>query len=89
MSTSRPSDQQALVEQQRQEIRRLRRHVRRLEAVLGEVHQAMIWDFSVYEQCPDPSWLAIDREAADRLLLVTERVDDWRPWQSTIERRPA
>ena len=34
-------------------------------------------------------YLADVRETVDRLLLSLEDVDDWRPWRSTIERRPA
>jgi hypothetical protein len=89
VSTSRPSDTGALVAEQRAEIRRLRRHAGRLEAVVAEARQATLWDFSVYEQLPDASWLAIDREMADRLLLSLEDVDSWRPWRTTIERRPS
>lgn len=72
---------------QRAEILRLRRHVARLEAVVDEARQATLWDFTVYEQLPDPTWVAIDRDAADRILLSLEHVDNWRPWQTTLERR--
>ena len=47
-----------LVAEQRAEIARLRRHVARLEAVVAQARQATLWDFSVYEQLPDPSWVA-------------------------------
>jgi hypothetical protein len=91
VSTSRPSETglEALVAEQRAEIRRLRRHVEWLEAVVAEARQATLWDFSVFVQLPDPTWVAIDRDAADRLLLSLEDVDDWRPWRSTLERRPS
>lgn len=89
MSTSRRSDLEALIRAQQREIGRLHAHVQRLEAVIGELRQAAIWDFTIYEQLPDPSWVAIDREAVDRMLLAASEVDDWRPWQSIIERRPA
>jgi hypothetical protein len=89
VSTSSSSDLEALVAKQREEIRRLRRRAARLEAVVAQARQATLWDFSVYEQLPDASWVAIDRDAADGLLLRLEDVDSWRPWQTTIERRPA
>ncbi|MHB1468501.1 MAG: hypothetical protein ACYCU0_13535 [Solirubrobacteraceae bacterium] len=89
MSTSRPSEQEALLRAQRREIERLRARVRSLEAVVTELRQATIWDFSVYEQLPSDGWVAIDRDAVDGLLLAAAAVDDWRPWRSSIEGRPA
>jgi hypothetical protein len=89
VSTSRRSDADTLIAEQRAEIARLRRHVARLEAVVTHARDATLWDYSVYEQLPGPGWQAIDRETVDRLLLALEDVDDWRPWRSTIERRPA
>jgi hypothetical protein len=89
VSTSSSSELLALVAEQRAEIRRLRRHAARLETVVAQAREATLWDFSVYEQLPDASWVAIDRDAADGLLLGLEHVDSWRPWQTTIERRPA
>jgi hypothetical protein len=89
VSTSRPSEPEALLRAQRREIERLRARVRSLEAVVAELREATIWDFSVYEQLPSDSWVAIDREAVDGLLLAAAAVDDWRPWRSPIEGRPA
>jgi hypothetical protein len=89
VSTSAPSDLRDVVAAQRAEIARLRRHVARLEAVVDQARQATLWDFTVYEQLPDAGWVAIDRDAADRILLSLEEVDSWRPWRTTLERRPA
>lgn len=89
MSTSRPSETEALIAEQQRELARLRARVRSLEAVVAELRQAAIWDYSLYEQLPDASWVAVDREAVDRLLLAAGAVDDWRPWRSPIEGRPA
>lgn len=74
---------------QRQEIERLRRRERHLETVVERARAATLWDFSVYEEVPDASGMAIDREAAASLLLALAGVDDWRPWHATIERRAA
>jgi hypothetical protein len=46
-----------------------------------------MWDFSVYGQLPDSTWVAIDRDAAGEVLRTLDAVDFWRPWSGAIEHR--
>lgn len=80
----------------RAELQRLRCRVGELErAVVGyerlvtAVRRARVWEFAPYDQPPDGSWVALDREDAHRLMQSLAGIDHWRPWQSRLEARSA
>lgn len=68
-------------------IDQLERQVATLLPVVAAVREALIWDHSAYEVCPDPSWVALDRDSAVALLGALAGADHWRPWTTTLERR--
>ncbi|GEL18715.1 hypothetical protein [Pseudonocardia asaccharolytica] len=78
------------------ELRLLRERVHRLEIelravapVVAALKAARFWDAAPYDVWPGPEWVAADRTDVERLFAALAGVDHWRPWQITLERRPA
>lgn len=66
---------------------RLEHEARAMRAVVRQVKQLRVWDFTPYGVHPDEGWVAIDRIAAAELLAALAGVDHWEPWTTRIEPR--
>lgn len=68
-------------------VAQLERELASTAPLVAAVRNARFWDFTPYETCPDPGWVAVDRDTAVELLRSLAETDHWRPWQTTLERR--
>lgn len=77
------SKEQELME----EIALLKKELSKYEHLASAVIKAEFWDYSVYEEQPDDSWVAIDRKDYDRILQSIHFIDQVKPWKSSMEKR--
>ncbi|WP_394232043.1 hypothetical protein [Niallia oryzisoli] len=57
------------------------------KSLASAVIDAEFWDYSVYEELPDDSWVAIDRKDYDRIMQCIHQIDQIKPWKSSMEKR--
>ncbi|RST77195.1 hypothetical protein D4T97_001475 [Siminovitchia acidinfaciens] len=51
------------------------------------VQEAEIWDYSIYDEVPDDTWVALDQTGYERMKQVLSELDELQPWKTSIEKR--
>ena len=51
------------------------------------VQDAEVWEYAIYEEIPDDTWIAVDHKNYMEIMKALSDVDKLQPWKSTLERR--
>lgn len=51
------------------------------------VHQAETWEYSIYDEVPDDTWIALDQQDYEKMKQALAELDELQPWKTTIEKR--
>lgn len=51
------------------------------------VQQAEIWEYSIYDEVPDDTWVALDQQDYEKMKQALAELDELHPWKTTIEKR--
>ncbi|VEF46595.1 Uncharacterised protein [Bacillus freudenreichii] len=51
------------------------------------VQEAEIWDYSIYDEVPDDTWVALDQTGYEKMKQALSELDELQPWKTSIEKR--
>lgn len=75
-------------------VKKLERKIERQEKLIEKykyfakrVQDAEVWEYAIYDEIPDDTWIALDHENYIDIMKALADVDKLQPWKSTLERR--
>lgn len=68
-------------------VERQEEKLKKYQSLASIVQEADVWEYSIYNEIPDDSWVALDRRDYMKILQALSELDELRPWKSTIEKR--
>lgn len=75
------------INQLTKKIEELEKTNKKYKQLAKVVHQAETWEFGIYDDIPDDSWIAINLEDYEKIMDSLSELDELEPWKTTIEKR--
>lgn len=75
------------IKQLTKKIAKQEKLIKKYKQLAKMVQEAETWEFHIYDQIPDDTWIALDQEDYEEMMKVLSQLDEMQPWKKTLEKR--